>query len=389
MSRSEVLAGAADARDVRYRDSRRVTVTGVAVNASLAAAQVLAGVLGHSQALVADGIHTLSDLFTDFLVLFGAKKGAKAADAEHPYGHARIETLTSLALSLVLIGVGFAIAVSASLRMTGETAPPAPSPVTLVVALVALVAKESLYRYVLRAARRLRSALLETNAWHYRSDAFSSIIVAVGIGGSLIGFRHLDALAAIGVAAIIGKIGGNLGWAAMRELIDTGLSDAEIARVREVILGTDGVKALHLLRTRQTGGLALIDVHILVDGTISVSEGHQISEAVRQRLMREIEGVTDVMVHIDPEDDERAAPSAGLPLREAALARLRGYFKDIPDAAAIEDIDLHYLDGRLYVELLLPLRLAASRQAAQRIAERFRAAAAADAQIARVDVRFH
>lgn len=389
MSRSEVLAGAADARDVRYRDSRRVTVTGMAVNASLAAAQVLAGVLGHSQALVADGIHTLSDLFTDFLVLFGAKKGAKAADAEHPYGHARIETLTSLALSLVLIGVGFAIAVSASLRMTGETAPPAPSPVTLVVALVALVAKESLYRYVLRAARRLRSALLETNAWHYRSDAFSSIIVAVGIGGSLIGFRHLDALAAIGVAAIIGKIGGNLGWAAMRELIDTGLSDAEIARVREVILGTDGVKALHLLRTRQTGGLALIDVHILVDGTISVSEGHQISEAVRQRLMREIEGVTDVMVHIDPEDDERAAPSAGLPLREAALARLRGYFKDIPDAAAIEDIDLHYLDGRLYVELLLPLRLAASRQAAQRIAERFRAAAAADAQIARVDVRFH
>lgn len=384
-----MLAGAADARDVRYRDSRRVTVTGMAVNASLAAAQVLAGVLGHSQALVADGIHTLSDLFTDFLVLFGAKKGAKAADAEHPYGHARIETLTSLALSLVLIGVGFAIAVSASLRMTGETAPPAPSPVTLVVALVALVAKESLYRYVLRAARRLRSALLETNAWHYRSDAFSSIIVAVGIGGSLIGFRHLDALAAIGVAAIIGKIGGNLGWAAMRELIDTGLSDAEIARVREVILGTDGVKALHLLRTRQTGGLALIDVHILVDGTISVSEGHQISEAVRQRLMREIEGVTDVMVHIDPEDDERAAPSAGLPLREAALARLRGYFKDIPDAAAIEDIDLHYLDGRLYVELLLPLRLAASRQAAQRIAERFRAAAAADAQIARVDVRFH
>lgn len=389
MSRSEVLAGAADARDVRYRDSRRVTVTGMAVNASLAAAQVLAGVLGHSQALVADGIHTLSDLFTDFLVLFGAKKGAKAADAEHPYGHARIETLTSLALSLVLIGVGFAIAVSTSLRMTGETAPPAPSPVTLVVALIALIAKESLYRYVLRAARRLRSALLETNAWHYRSDAFSSIIVAVGIAGSLIGFRHLDALAAIGVAAIIGKIGGNLGWGAVRELIDTGLSDAEIARVREVILGTDGVKALHLLRTRQTGGLALIDVHILVDGTISVSEGHQISEAVRQRLMREIEGVTDVMVHIDPEDDERAAPSAGLPLREAALARLRGYFNDIPEAAAIEDIDLHYLDGRLYVELLLPLRLAASRRAAQRIAERFRAAAGADAQIARVDVRFH
>ena len=355
----------------------------------MSATQILAGVLGHSQALIADGIHTLSDLFTDFLVLFGAKKGAKAADAEHPYGHARIETLMSLALSLVLIAVGFAIAVSAGLRMTGETPPPAPSPVTLAVALIALAAKESLYRYVLRAARRLRSTLLETNAWHYRSDAFSSVIVAVGIGGSLIGFRHLDALAAIGVAAIIGKIGGNLGWAAIRELIDTGLSDAEIARVREVILGTDGVKALHLLRTRQTGGLALIDVHILVDGTISVSEGHQISEAVRQRLMREIDGVADVMVHIDPEDDERAAPSAGLPLRDAAIKRLREYFKDVPEAAAIEDIDLHYLDGRLYVELLLPLRLAATRGAAQRIAEQLRRAAESDPQIARVDVRFH
>ncbi len=373
----------------RYQVSRRAMLVSMAVNFTLTLAQVIIGVLGHSQALVADAMHTLADLTTDALVLFAAKHGAKDADEEHPYGHGRIETAASGLLSLVLVGVGVGIAINAGLRLTNPGAVVTPSALTLVTALITIAAKEGLYRYTVHVGRQLRSNLLQASAWHHRSDALSSVIVAAAIAGSLAGFYYLDAIAAIGVALMIANMGVTLGWRALRELIDTGLDAEEVARIRTAILAVDGVQALHLLRTRQTGGQALVDVHIQVDATVSVSEGHQISEAVRGQVIAAVDDVMDVLVHIDPEDDESAAPNAALPLRDVVTARLHGLFRDIEAARHIEAIGLHYLSGRLRVELLLPLAIAGDHVEIQSLIERFRTAAKQDPQIGSLDVRFH
>lgn len=373
----------------RYTAARRVTWVSVFVNLLLTVAQVIIGYLGNSQALVADGIHTLSDLLTDFMVLFALFHSKKAADAEHPYGHERIETATTLMLGVILFAVGAGIAIRAVLRLLETTALPTPDLMTLWVALFTLVAKEGLFRYLMHTANRLDSNMLRANAWHSRSDAVSSLVVVVGIGGSLIGFAYLDAVAAIVVAVMIVKVAVELGWQSMRELVDTGLAADDLDAIRKSILSVSGVKALHMLRTRRVGGQALADVHIIVDDHVSVSEGHQISEAVRARLIKEFAPMADVMVHIDTEEDIQGPSCEGLPLRDEVQRRLDGYFRDIPEACRIEQVTLHYLDGQIEIELLLPLSVAADSGAAQLLAQRFAEAARADRQIRSVKVKYH
>ncbi len=373
----------------RYAAARRVTWVSVIVNLLLTVAQVIIGYLGNSQALVADGIHTLSDLLTDFMVLFALFHSKKAADAEHPYGHERIETATTLMLGIILFAVGAGIAVRAVLRMLETTALPTPDLMTLWVALFTLVAKEGLFRYLMHTANRLNSNMLRANAWHSRSDAISSLVVVAGIGGSLIGFAYLDAVAAIVVAVMIAKIAIDLGWQALRELVDTGLAAEDVDAIRQTILSVSGVKALHLLRTRRVGGQALADVHIIVDDHVSVSEGHQISEAVRAKLIKEIAPMTDVMVHIDTEEDVEGPSCEGLPLRDEVLKRLDGYFHAIPEAHRIERVTLHYLDGHIDIGLLLPLSVVTNMATAQDLARRLAEAVQGDKDIGLVDVQFH
>ncbi len=373
----------------RYTAARRVTWVSVIVNLLLTVAQVIIGYLGNSQALVADGIHTLSDLLTDFMVLFALFHSKKAADAEHPYGHERIETATTLLLGVILFAVGAGIAVRAVLRLLETTALPTPDLMTLWIALFTLFAKEGLFRYLMRTANRLNSNMLRANAWHSRSDAISSLVVVAGIGGSLIGFAYLDAVAAIVVAIMIAKVAVELGWQALRELVDTGLDTKALDSIRQAILSVSGVKALHMLRTRRVGGQALADVHIIVDDHVSVSEGHQISEAVRARLIKEITPMADVMVHIDTEEDIQGPSCEGLPLRDEVQRRLDAYFRDIPEARRIEQVTLHYLDGQIEIELLLPLSVAADPGAVQSLAQQFTEAARADRQIRSVKVKYH
>ena len=305
-----------DSNDARYGASRRVTLVSVVWNLILTIAQVIIGFIGHSQALIADGLHTLSDFFTDFMVLFALKHGRKDADQEHPYGHARIETAVTMILGIMLIAVGAGIAIRAGIRLSTFQTFVVPSAVTLWIALLTLAAKEGLYRYTLLVANRFDSNMLRANAWHHRSDALSSLIVAAGIGGSLLGFGYMDAVAAIIVALMVIKVGGELAWQSLRELVDTGLAAEDLESIRRVILSISGVKALHLLRTRRVGEQALADVHIIVDDHLSASEGHQISEAVRTKLIKEIAPMTDVMVHIDTEEDVEGVSCAGLPLRD-------------------------------------------------------------------------
>lgn len=373
----------------RYREARKVTLVGAVINVVLSVAKVVFGVIGHSQALVADGIHSFSDLISDVMVVYAARHGSAEADDEHPYGHARIETAVTVGLGLLLIAVAVGIMIDAVHRLFAPDRLLQPGMLAMLIALTSILSKEGLYHYTMVVARRLRSNLLKANAWHHRSDAISSVVVMVGIGGTMAGLPYLDAVAAVIVAVMVAKVGWDLGWHAIRELIDTGLEQERVEAIRAAILAVDGVKALHQLRTRRMGSHALVDVHILVDPRLSVSEGHHIGEKVYERLARDVDEVSDVTVHIDPEDDEVSAPSGHLPLRGEMLMRLRGLWQGVPGAEHIEDVTLHYLNGEVHVEVWVAFHALASLGEVERLSKAIALAIAADEHVAKVDVLFH
>jgi cation diffusion facilitator family transporter len=381
-----------DQNDARYRESRNVTLIGSVIDLLLGVAKIVVGYIGSSQALIADGVHSLSDLATDGVVLLAMKHGSREADEEHPYGHGRIETLATIALGVALIGVAAGIAWDAVVRMLHPELLMHPGWLALIVATISIIGKEAIYQYTMHVANKWKSNLLRANAWHSRSDAISSVVVAIGVLGSMGGLNYLDAVAAIGVALMVAKIGIDLSWHSAQELIDTAMEPEQVEQIRQSIHSVDGVQALHMLRTRRMGDSGLVDVHIMVNPRISVSEGHRISDTVRAQIMRDVDNVTDVMVHIDPEDDEIAAPSTGLPLREEVLARLKQQWADIEAAQHIEETVLHYLDGKIHVEVLLPLArmgdLAAAQAAAQQLSQQVTGQPGTD-YIAEVQVRFH
>lgn len=362
----------------RIRDSQRVTLVGAVVNVLLAGVKILLGSIGNSYALVVDGIHSLADLATDLLVVVVAHHGGADADEDHPYGHQRIETAASVALGVLLALTGIGILWDAIDRLFETERLLTPGMLAISGALLSIVAKEALFHYTRVVAQRIKSPLLLANAWHHRSDAISSVVVLIGIAGTMAGLDYLDAIAATVVALMIVHIGWGLAWSALRELVDTGLDADRLASIRKVISEVPGVHSLHMLRTRRMGEAALVDVHIqLDDPQASVSEGHQISESVRARLVNEVEEVSDVTVHIDPENDAEVAPCSSLPLRQTLVPQLQQAWQDIPEAAEIQHITLHYLSGEVRVELRLPLSLyqdAASNQALQ---QRFQQSAAA------------
>jgi len=372
----------------RYDEARHVTLVGSAVDLLLGVAKIVVGVVGHSQALIADGIHSLSDLGTDLIVLFAMKHGAQAADEEHPYGHGRIETLATVVLGVALVVVAIGIAWEAGLRLLNPEQLPHPGWLALSVAAISIAAKESIYHYTLRVADRLDSQLLRANAWHSRSDAISSVVVLIGVIGAMNGLPWLDAVAAIVVGAMIGKIGAGLAWHSAQELIDRAMEPETVSRIRDTILAVDGVEALHMLRTRRMAHDGLVDVHILVDPRISVSEGHLISERVRKAVMRKVDGITEVMVHIDPEDDEVSAPSTNLPPRDEVLARLQRRWEGIAEAGDIDQVRLHYLDGKIHVEVSLPLQKMGDIAHARAVAEQMIQRAEGCDDIAEVRVGF-
>ncbi len=373
----------------RYHDTVRVTLIGSVIDLLLGVAKIVVGVLAHSQALIADGVHSLSDLATDFVVLYAAKHAREDADEEHPYGHGRIETIATVGLGVLLILAAIGIAWDAIDHMLAPETLELPGFWALVVAAISVVSKEAIYQYTMVVARKYKSKMLEANAWHSRSDAISSIVVLVGIAGSMAGYRFLDAVAAVGVGLMIAKIGWNLTFHSFRELIDTGLERERVQAIREAILSVDGVRSLHILRTRSMGADALVDVHILVDPELSVSEAHYISESVRLKLIKEIEEVADVMVHIDPEDDEHFQFRAELPTRTELEQWLQSRWSDIPAAARIDHLTLHYLEGKIRIELLLPLSVLEGGVNADELRRQFAEALADRDEIETVRLRFH
>lgn len=343
------------ARQDRHDDTVRVTVVGAGVDFVLALVKIVVGFVAHSQALIADGIHSLSDLVTDGVVLYAARHSHVEADEDHPYGHGRFETLATVALGMALIGVAVGISVDALFRLMHPETRTEPGMLALIVAAISILSKEVLYRYTVYVADRHNSPMLRANAWHHRSDALSSVIVLAGVAGSMAGWTYLDAVAALGVGLMVAKIGWDLAWHSIRELVDTGLEPERVTAIRDSILAVDGVQSLHVLRTRRMAGEALVDVHIQVAPRISVSEGHYISETVRARVIKEIEEVADVMVHIDPENDEVSPANTALPLRHELLGLLEQEWQDIEAVRQVQDIILHYLEGHIEIDLKFPL----------------------------------
>jgi len=339
----------------RYNQIKKVTIVGALLNIFLAFAKVIFGYIGQSQALVADGVHSFSDLVSDALVLFAAKHASYEADESHPYGHGRIETAITVALGLFLFAIAGGITFDAIRRLMNPAALMQPGTVALLIAIVSVLSKEYLYRYTLRVALQTRSNMLKANAWHHRSDAISSIVVVIGLVGTMLGADYLDAIAAIGVAIMIAKIGWDISIQSIRELVDTALEPEQVENIKQHILNVSGVRKLHMLRTRQMGGNALVDVHIQVDPKISVSEGHYISESVRSKLITSVDEVTDVMVHIDSEDDEIMLAPNDLPTRDAFVSQLEARWKSIDSIPNIQRIDLHYIDGLIDVDVVFQL----------------------------------
>lgn len=335
----------------RFAAAQRCTWVSVGINLLLTVLQLVVGYFGRSQALVADALHTFSDLLSDFLVLFANRHGSRHADAKHPYGHARIETAATLLLGTALAALGVSLLVAAGLRLQEPQNLQTVHPATLWVALLTLAAKEGLYHYLMAVAKRVRSQLLAANAWHSRSDAASSLVVLAGIGGNLLGFTFLDLVAAAVVGVMIARMGVKLAMDAMAELIDTGLEETEVEAIRHTLLHTPGVCGLHGLRTRKMADHALVDAHIMVDPRISVSEGHYIAEAARQAVLAK-HHVLDVMVHIDPEDDRRVKPNAHLPDRAALLEQLAEQLGE--PSIRQRRVTFHYLDGKVEAEIHLP-----------------------------------
>lgn len=372
----------------RSAKAQRVTLWGGAKNIFLAFIKIIFGVTGHSHALFADGVHSLSDLLIDGLVLIASRFGSEAADEEHPYGHGRIETAATVLLAFVLSLAGIGIIWDASFEILDIRAPVRPDFYVLWVALGSVLINEILYRYTKYVGEKIESKLLVTNSWHHRSDSATSLVVLIGAGCAWFGLTKLDAVAAIVVGLMIIKLAWQFGWSSIRELIDTGLDDVTLAKIKKSIVTVSGVRALHQLRTRSLAGKIFLDVHILVDPMLSVSEGHFIGQQVHYHLFDDVPDVVDVTVHVDPENDEVVTPSRDLPARGEIIALLKQHWVNLIGDISFDEIVLHYLGGKIYIDLYLPLTQIQSTTTAEKLIEQLQESVKDKEMIAEVRVYF-
>lgn len=336
--------------------AHKVTLIGAALDAVLGIAKIVVGWISNSHALIADGIHSLSDLLTDALVIVVTHYGRQEPDKDHPYGHARYETMGTLLLGSLLVAVAGAIAYDSLLRLWDSGNLAVPGWPALVVAAASILGKEWIYHYTMRVARKINSDLLKANAWHSRSDALSSIVVFIGIGGTMLGLQWLDQLAALIVGVMVAHIGWKLMSDSMKELVDTALPEEETREMLQHAQSVDCVRAIHSLRTRKMGAQVFLDIHIEVNPRISVSEGHQIGVKVTQIIREHHPEVADVTFHIDAEDDSdnRLPPLEELlPLREDIINQLQTAWRSLPIEFKADQLVLHYLNNRIDIDLYL------------------------------------
>ena len=289
------------------RAGQRVTWVGAVTNALLILCKFVAGIFGHSQALIADAVHSVSDLFTDVIVLLGLKIGRKEPDEAHPFGHARIETLASAVVGLALIATALYLGLEAASNIYRHSEYH-PTKLALIGAGLSIILKEALYYYTVRVGRRIKSQLIVANAWHHRSDALSSVAVFLGVTGALIrpSWHILDAFAALLVSFFIVKVGLDILGKSLREFTDTAPPPEIIKKISHCTKNVEGVLDTHDLKVRTSGGLYQMETHIVVDGQLTVTEGHRIAKAVERCLIEEVDDLDRVIVHVDPAIEEKS-----------------------------------------------------------------------------------
>ena len=338
----------------RTKASQKVTIVGALIDILLSIIKIILGFIGQSGALIADGVHSFSDLLTDWVTWYAAKLSGDAPDADHPYGHERFETVATLGLSIFLAIVGTIIIFEGFGRFSNPNELKHENWLIAAAAL-SVLSKEALYWYTVKVARDINSDLLKANAWHHRTDAFSSIVVVIGIIGAANGYFFLDSVAAIIVGILIIYIGWQLGFEATKELVDTSIDQEDIKALRVALSEIKGVNSVHTLRTRKVGHKKSADVHVQVNPFLSVSEGHIISVSVERVAKECIEELDDVTVHIDPENDEEKedAPYKDLPERAQALKIISQSLRLENVNYNIEKTQLHYLEGEILVDFFL------------------------------------
>ncbi|AFJ43807.1 cation diffusion facilitator family transporter [Francisella orientalis] len=341
--------------DTRYQITKKVTLVGMFINILLAISKTFIGIIGRSPALFADGIHSFSDLLSDAMVLFAAKYANKGEDHNHPYGHERMETLATLVLSGLLISIGFMIVYhSLATLIVGEYE--TPDRFTVYAAIFSILGNEFIYQYTMRAANKIDSDMLRANAWHSRSDMWSSVVVLVGLIGAFLGFPWMDAIAALVVCYMIVKMGVKWGYSAVAELIDEGV-DAETRKsIKEIITNSEGVQDFHFLRTRKMAGKIVLDVHILVDKYSTASEGHYIAEIVISNIYHNIENIKDITVHVDVTNYENGVIKLENfePSRIEILSEIKAIFaqNNIAESNILDKkMSIYYFENEILVDL--------------------------------------
>jgi cation diffusion facilitator family transporter len=287
--------------DPRISMVTRAGWVGLVCNLLLAAFKGAAGIFGHSQAVLADALHSVSDIVTDIAVIFGAHFWSAPADEDHPHGHGRIETLITVVIGIALCSVAVGLGVHA-IRGLREAPAVAPSAVALVAALASIIVKEALYRWTALVGHKANSSALVANAWHHRSDAFSSVPAALAVAAALIDpeWAVVDRVGAVVVCLLILQAAWRILRPAIDQLIDAGAPASDRRRIEKLALQVDGVEAAHAVRTRYVGSYLAVDLHVEVDGGLSVAGGHDIAVAVRRKLLEEGPDVTDALVQIEP-----------------------------------------------------------------------------------------
>ncbi|QTS83848.1 cation diffusion facilitator family transporter [Coxiella endosymbiont of Amblyomma nuttalli] len=334
-----------------------VSLVSGTINILLAIFKICVGIIGNSQALVADGVHSFADLLTDGLMVIAGHMGAQAPDKEHPYGHRRIETISSIVISSSLIIVSFKIAFDTFQHLMHYIHSDIPTFSVIITAIISIIANESLFHYTLAKSNEIHSNLLRANAWHNRSDALVSLIVLIGIIGARFGVSYSDSIGALIIVLLILRISIKMICNNIKELIDTAVDDETLKLIAHTISTISDVVSIHQLRTRYHSGSIFVDVHIQVASDISVSEGHHISEKVHVVLLKNIPYIADVTVHIDPEDDASSMPSVILPSRKEVYQLVKIHWENLPGFKDIRRTILHYLNGKLYVDIYLPLTI--------------------------------
>ncbi len=284
---------------VNFLDSKTCTLVGLVTNVALAIFKLLAGIFGFSYAMIADGIHSVSDCLATSTVYVGLRIGERPADESHPYGHGNAETIAAFLVALIILATGAFVGISA-VRLIVHQHFETPATIALAAAAASIVIKEGMFRYTFKVGERNNSPAVIANAWDHRSDAYSSVAALVGILGARLAFWYLDPIAGLAVSVLIVKMSIALLRPNIGILMDERPDTAILAEITATARKVSGVRAIDNLRAHRRGSTFTIDIEVAVDGGLTVEQGHQVASEVKSRLLGEVEHVQDVMVHVNP-----------------------------------------------------------------------------------------